>query len=82
MTRIEPIDRAKQLYTRAEDYIYTSEAHLAEDECEKNCAIMGIDMSIESLGIIRSPMNTRLMNRRIDKEIQYLIEVKEELYKL
>jgi hypothetical protein len=82
MNRIEPIDRAKMLYTRAEDYIYTCSAHLAADDCEKNCAIMGIDMSLWSLSIIRSPMNSRVMNRRIDIEIQYLIEVKAELYKL
>ena len=82
MVRIEPIDRAKQLYRRAEDYIYTCSAHLAAEHCEKNCSIMGIDMSIESLGRIRNPQNSALMNRLIDKEIQYLIEVKQEIEKL
>lgn len=43
---------------------------------------MGIDMSIESLGRIRNPQNSALMNRLIDKEIQYLIEVKADLDKL
>ncbi len=33
-------DKAKQLYDRAEGYIYTSDAHIAEDDCEKNCALM------------------------------------------
>jgi hypothetical protein len=82
MTKVEPIDRAKQLYTQAQDYIYTYSAHLAADDCEKNCVVMGIDMSIESLGRIRNPQNSALMNRLIDKEIQYLIEVKAELDKL
>ena len=82
MNRVEAIDRAKMLYTRAEDYIYKCSAHLAADDCEKNCVGMGIEMSIEALSRIRNPQNSALMNRLIDKEIQYLIEVKAELDKL
>lgn len=38
-----PKDKAQELYTKAEDYIYTSNAHFAEDDCEVNCALMVVD---------------------------------------
>lgn len=46
-------EKAKELYTKAEDFIYTSNAHFAEDDCEKNCAMMVVDeiLMISSIDI-------------------------------
>ena len=43
-----PKEKAKELYVKAEDYIYTSNAHFADDDCEKNCAIMVVDEIIKA----------------------------------
>ena len=45
-----PKEKAKQLYEKSEDFIYTSQAHFAEDDCEKNCANIAV---YEILEIIR-----------------------------
>lgn len=46
-----PKDKAKELCSKAVNYIYTSNAHCAEDDCDFNCALMVVD-EILSLGFI------------------------------
>ena len=48
-----PKEKAKELYVKAEDYIYTSNAHFADDDCEKNCAIMVVDEIIKTKSLNR-----------------------------
>lgn len=38
-----PKEKAKELYEKAYDFIYTSNAHFAEDDAAKNCAMMVVD---------------------------------------
>ena len=42
-----PKEKAKELYDKAGNYIYASNAHFAEDDCEKNCALMVVDEVIK-----------------------------------
>ena len=61
-----PKEKAKELYVKAEDYIYTSNAHFADDDCEKNCAIMVVDEIIK----------TKSLNRQA---FRYWLDVKKEI---
>ena len=44
-----PTEKAQELYYKVRDYIYTSNAHFAEDDCEKNCALLVATEVKESL---------------------------------
>jgi len=44
-----PKEKAQELYDKAEGYIYTSNAHLADDNCEKNCALLVVDSILREL---------------------------------
>ena len=61
-----PKEKAKELYVKAEDYIYTFNAHFADDDCEKNCAIMVVDEIIK----------TKSLNRQA---FRYWLDVKKEI---
>ena len=75
-----PKEKAKQLYEKAENFIYTSNAHFAEDDCEKNCALMVVDELIERLPSIN--LVPPIDRRSEDNYLQYWVAVKRELNSL
>lgn len=70
-----PKEKAQALYNKAENYIYTSNAHNAEDNCEKNCALLAVD---EVLTMLYEEY--LLDGNRQDRLINYWNDVRRELY--
>ena len=52
------------------------------DPVAKECALICVDDKIISINKFKHPTNSNAMNRRLDKEIKRLEEVKQELNKL
>jgi hypothetical protein len=48
----------------------------------KKCALISLNDKIISINKFKHPSNSRAMNRRVDKELKHLEEVKEEINKL
>ena len=46
------------------------------------CSIVCIDEQIKLIQSLKHPMNTALSNRRLDRKVDELLEVKQELEKL
>jgi hypothetical protein len=76
---MKPKEKAKQLYEKSEGFIYTSEAHFAEDNCEKNCANIAVDEIINECGIWSGGS---MANGWGTERLNYWQEVKNELKKL
>ncbi len=65
---MKPREKAIELIEKAGDYIYTSNAHYAEDDAEKNCALMVVS---EIINIASADINYEFWEE-VKKEIKNL----------
>jgi hypothetical protein len=78
----EPKDKAKELVDRFCKHQSDDYPNSDEDYHAKQCALICIDEKIASVIRIKHPMNTNRMNRRVDRIVSELEEVKQEINKL
>jgi hypothetical protein len=75
-------EKAKELVSKYYTFIDFSEVYQVSSKSSKECALICVDDKITSIAKFKHPTNSRAMNRRVDRELSRLQEVKEEINKL
>jgi phage baseplate assembly protein gpV len=82
MTAKKEANRIGNLFYDGSVFDYDKEGHLKEVKKAKERALISVDNSIKSIIKFKHPSNSLAMNRRVDRELKRLKEVKDEINKL